>query len=99
MTFVPEANRVLWPDRPASTALNAAHGVEGELAFRNLLNGLIERPLSISTPPRVKVLLEKIPERGEAPPGRGKSETIRWTRGDPGFCDRARGQLIVHNYL
>ena len=85
-TFIPEANRLLRPDRPAGPALNAAHWVEGELAFRNLPHCLIERLLSVAAPHRIKVLLEKVPEGGEVPPGSGEDEAIRGTGGDPGFC-------------
>src|SRR6266571_1271236 len=97
-TFIPEANRVLRPDRPAGPALNAAHRVECELAFRNLLHGLIERLPLVAASDRIKVSPEKVPEGGDASSWCGKGEAIRGTRGNPGFCYRPRGQFNIHIY-
>src|SRR2546429_8175599 len=84
-TFIPEANRVLRPDRPAGPALNAAHGVEGELAFRDLPHGLIERLPFVAASDRIKVSPEEVPEGGDASSWCGKGEAIRGTRWNPGF--------------
>ena len=98
-TFVPEANRVLRSDRPAGPALNAARRVEGKLAFRNLPHGLTERLPLVAAPDRIKVLQEKVPEGGDASSWSCKGKAIRGTRGNPGFCHRARGEFDVHVYL
>src|SRR2546428_3482805 len=98
-TFIPEANRVLRPDCPAGPALNAAHRVEGELAFRNLPHGLIERLPSVVAPDRIKVLPEKVPEGRDASSRSRKGEAIRGTRGNPRFCHRVRGEFNIHIYL